>query len=80
MGGLQRSCRLVFLILGVGRLREDQLMYVETRGYVFFIIWDLYHWLCHSVQNKSLDILWQKCVQFDIHTYILSSMCPVGEK
>ena len=22
---------LVFLILGVGRLREDQLMYVETR-------------------------------------------------
>ena len=27
---------LVFLILGVGRLREDQLIYVETRGNVFF--------------------------------------------
>ena len=32
---------LVFLILGVGRLREDQLIYVETRENVFFIIWDL---------------------------------------
>ena len=29
---------LVFLILGVGRLREDQL---KTREKVFFIIWDL---------------------------------------
>ena len=29
---------LVFLILGVGRLREDQLIYVETRENVFFII------------------------------------------
>ena len=27
---------LVFLILGVGRLREDQLIYVETRENVFF--------------------------------------------
>ena len=27
---------LVFLILGVGRLREDQLMYVETRENVLF--------------------------------------------
>ena len=26
---------LVFLILGVGRLREDQLIYVETRENVF---------------------------------------------
>ena len=42
VGGLQRPCRnLVFLILGVGRLREDQLIYVETRENVFFIIWDL---------------------------------------
>ena len=32
---------LVFLILGVGRLREDQFIYVETRENVFFIIWDL---------------------------------------
>ena len=31
---------LVFLILGVGRLREDQLIYVETRKNLFFIIWD----------------------------------------
>ena len=30
-----------FSILGVGSLREDQLMYVETRENVFFIIWDL---------------------------------------
>ena len=37
------GCResLAFLILGVGRLREDQLIYVETRENVFFIIWDL---------------------------------------
>ena len=34
---------LVFLILGVGRLREDQLIYVETRASVFFMIWDLKH-------------------------------------
>ena len=27
---------LVFLFLGVGRLREDQLIYVETRENVFF--------------------------------------------
>ena len=27
---------LVFLILGVGRLREDQLIYVETRENMFF--------------------------------------------
>ena len=27
---------LVFLILGVGRLREDQFIYVETRENVFF--------------------------------------------
>ena len=27
---------LVFLIVGVGRLREDQLIYVETRENVFF--------------------------------------------
>ena len=27
---------LVFLILGVGRLREDQLIYVESRENVFF--------------------------------------------
>ena len=33
---------LVFLILGVGRLREDQLICVETRENLFFIIWDLY--------------------------------------
>ena len=39
VGGLQES--LVFLILGVGRLREDQLMYVETRENMFFIIWVL---------------------------------------
>ena len=32
---------LVFLILGVGRLREDQLIYVESRKNVFFMIWDL---------------------------------------
>ena len=33
---------LVFLILGVGRLREDQLIYVETKENVFFFkIWDL---------------------------------------
>ena len=32
---------LVFLILGVGRLREDQRIYVETRENVFFKIWDL---------------------------------------
>ena len=31
----------VFLILGVGRLREDQLIYVETREDVFLITWDL---------------------------------------
>ena len=30
-----------FLILGVGRLREDQFIYVETRENAFFIIWDL---------------------------------------
>ena len=36
VGGLQES--LVFLIVGVGRLREDQLIYVETRENVFFII------------------------------------------
>ena len=28
-------------ILGVGRLREDQFIYVKTRENVFFIIWDL---------------------------------------
>ena len=27
---------LVFLILGVGRLRQDQLIYLETRENVFF--------------------------------------------
>ena len=32
---------LVFLIQGVGRLREDQLIYEETRENVFFMIWDL---------------------------------------
>ena len=32
---------LVFLILGVGSLREDQLIYVDTRENVFFMIWDL---------------------------------------
>ena len=32
---------LVFLIVRVGRLREYQLIYVETRENVFFIIWDL---------------------------------------
>ena len=32
---------LVFLILGVGGLREDQLIYGETRENMFFIIWDL---------------------------------------
>ena len=30
-----------FAPLGVGRLREDQFIYVETREDVFFIIWDL---------------------------------------
>ena len=30
-----------FLILGVGRLKEDQLIYVESRENVIFIIWDL---------------------------------------
>ena len=35
MGGLQES--LAFLILGVGRLKEDQLVYyVETRENMFF--------------------------------------------
>ena len=33
-----------FLILGVGRLREDQFVYVETRKKnMFFIIWDLFN-------------------------------------
>ena len=32
---------LAFLILGVGRLREDRLIYVETRENLFFIIRDL---------------------------------------
>ena len=32
---------LVFPILGVGRLREDQLIYVETRENVFFMIRDI---------------------------------------
>ena len=32
---------LVILILDVGRLREDQFIFVETRENVFFIIWDL---------------------------------------
>ena len=32
---------LVFPILGVGRLREDQLIYVETRENMVFIIWHL---------------------------------------
>ena len=43
VGGLQRPCRnqLVFLILGVGRFREDQFIYVETRENVIFIIWDI---------------------------------------
>ena len=36
---MQKS--LVFLILGVSRLREDQFIYVGTRENVFFIIWDL---------------------------------------
>ena len=31
----------VFLILGVGRLREDPLIYVESRENMFFMIWDL---------------------------------------
>ena len=30
-----------FFIVEFGRLREDQLIYVETRENVFFIIWDL---------------------------------------
>ena len=42
VGGLQRPCRnLVFLNLGVGRLREDQFIYVDTRENMFFMIWDL---------------------------------------
>ena len=42
VGGLQRPCRNRLLSsLGVGRLREDQLIYVETRENMFFIIWDL---------------------------------------
>ena len=32
---------ICFLILGVGRLREDQLICVETRENMFFIIRDL---------------------------------------
>ena len=32
---------LAFFILGVGRLREDQLIYVESRENLFFMIWDL---------------------------------------
>ena len=32
---------LVFLIQGVGRLREDQLIYVESRENLFIMIWDL---------------------------------------
>ena len=34
---------LAFLFLGVGRLREDHFIYIETRENVFFIIWDLQH-------------------------------------
>ena len=37
--GAQES--FVFLILGVGRPREDRFIYLETRENVFFIIWDL---------------------------------------
>ena len=32
---------LLFLILGAGRLMEDQLIYVDTRENLFFMIWDL---------------------------------------
>ena len=38
-----------FLILGVGRLREDQHIYVESTENVFFIIWDL---------SGSSQVLW----------------------
>ena len=41
VGGETMQESLVFLILGVGSLREDQFVYVETRQIVFFLIWDL---------------------------------------
>ena len=42
VGGLQKMQDLfAFLILGVGGLKEDQFIYVETRENVFFTIWDL---------------------------------------
>ena len=41
VGGLQRQFRnFLFSILGAGRLGEYQLIYVETRENVFFMIWD----------------------------------------
>ena len=54
-----------FFILGVGRLREDQLIYVETRENVFFIIWDrLFPWWvfvlslsAHLLSPSSVGIL-----------------------
>ena len=52
---------LVFLFLGVGRLREDQLINVESRENVFFMIWDLlmllFPALDLSVQVKMSQLL-----------------------
>ena len=53
VGGLQRPCSL---ILGVGRLREDQLIYVEIRQNVFFIIWDLYFLFFFFVKSFWINL------------------------
>ena len=45
MSGLKRPCGIrlltAYLILGDGRLSEDQLIYAETRENMFIIIWEL---------------------------------------
>ena len=50
-----------FFIVGVGRLREDQFIYVETRENVFFIIWDIlssYQLNCLVIEKEALALIW----------------------
>ena len=51
---MQKS--LVFLILGVGRLREDQNIYVETRENVFFLLCGTFN-KQHNVNKRHVEIL-----------------------
>ena len=59
-----------FLILGVGGLREDQLIYVETRENVLFIIWDIYDHL--SAVNVSQVIVAQSHLCLKVLSLLIS--------